>query len=73
MEHKKEGACESEMEVFWQHRGYGRALLKEAERIVREEFHYNKILITSGIGVREYYRKLGYKEIGAYMGKILKD
>ncbi|HIP17568.1 MAG TPA: tRNA uridine(34) 5-carboxymethylaminomethyl modification radical SAM/GNAT enzyme Elp3 [Methanothermococcus okinawensis] len=70
---KKEEACENELEVFWQHRGYGRALLKEAERIVREEFHYNKIFITSGIGVREYYRKLGYRRIGAYMGKILKN
>ncbi len=56
----------------WQHRGYGKMLLKEAERISLEEYDKDKILINSGIGVREYYRKLGYKRIGPYMGKSLK-
>ncbi|WP_456471550.1 tRNA uridine(34) 5-carboxymethylaminomethyl modification radical SAM/GNAT enzyme Elp3 [Methanocaldococcus sp.] len=58
-------------EVSWQHMGFGRKLLKEAERIAKEEFNKNKILVTSGIGVREYYRKLGYEKIGVYMGKYL--
>ncbi|HIP91584.1 MAG TPA: tRNA uridine(34) 5-carboxymethylaminomethyl modification radical SAM/GNAT enzyme Elp3 [Methanothermococcus okinawensis] len=58
--------------ILWQHRGYGRALLREAERIAREEFQMKKILVTSGIGAREYYRKLGYRKIGPYMGKELK-
>ncbi|MET1159724.1 MAG: elongator complex protein 3 [Thermoprotei archaeon] len=44
----------------WQHRGWGRKLLEEAERIAREEYSAKKILVLSGIGVREYYRKLGY-------------
>jgi len=55
----------------FQHRGYGRELLKEAERITREEFNLNKILVTSGIGAREYYRKFGYGRDGVYMGKEL--
>jgi len=55
----------------WQHRGYGSELLSEAERISREEYGMDKILVTSGIGVREYYRKLGYERVGVYMGRIL--
>jgi len=55
----------------WQHKGYGRKLVKEAERIALEEFDARKILVTSGIGVRDYYRKLGYKQLGPYMGKYL--
>ncbi len=55
----------------WQHRGYGKELLSEAERISREEFDKKRILVTSGIGVRGYYRKFGYKKIGVYMGKKL--
>ncbi|MCD6324359.1 MAG: tRNA uridine(34) 5-carboxymethylaminomethyl modification radical SAM/GNAT enzyme Elp3 [Desulfurococcales archaeon] len=44
----------------WQHRGWGRKLLEEAERIARHEFGVKKMLILSGIGVRNYYRRLGY-------------
>ena len=58
-------------ETAWQHKGYGKLLLKEAERIAKDEFDKNKLLITSGIGAREYYRKLGYERVGAYMGKML--
>ena len=58
-------------ETTWQHKGYGKLLLKEAEKIAKEEFNKNKILINSGIGVREYYKKVGYERIGAYMGKKL--
>lgn len=59
-------------ETSWQHKGYGRLLVDEAEKIAMEEFNKNQILINSGIGVREYYKKLGYKRVGPYMGKILK-
>jgi len=58
-------------EFEWQHRGYGKELLAEAERIAREEFSMRKILVTSGVGVRGYYRKLGYSSVGVYMGKRL--
>ncbi|MHA1651518.1 MAG: tRNA uridine(34) 5-carboxymethylaminomethyl modification radical SAM/GNAT enzyme Elp3 [Candidatus Helarchaeota archaeon] len=57
---------------IWQHRGYGEQLLHHAETIALEEFDCKKILVTSGIGVREYYYKLGYKRDGVYVSKILK-
>ncbi|WP_440059636.1 elongator complex protein 3 [Thermogladius sp. 4427co] len=46
--------------LWWQHRGWGRALLEEAERIAREKYGCRKILVLSGVGAREYYRRLGY-------------
>lgn len=54
-----------------QHKGYGKWLLEEAERIAREEFNAKKLVVTSGVGAREYYRKFGYKLEGAYMTKLL--
>ena len=54
-----------------QHRGYGARLLKEAELIAMEEFDAKKIVIISGIGVREYYRRFGYRLEGPYMSKKL--
>ena len=54
-----------------QHRGYGKKLLSEAERIAREDFNAKKILVISGIGTREYYKKSGYKKDGPYMSKNL--
>jgi elongator complex protein 3 len=55
----------------WQHRGYGRRLLQEAERVAREEWGVDRLLVISGVGVREYYRRLGYRRVGPYMGKPL--
>lgn len=54
-----------------QHTGLGKQLIKEAEKIVKES-KINKLKIISGVGVREYYRKLGYKldKQGIYMEKI---
>jgi len=43
-----------------QHRGLGKRLLKEVEKIVLEK-RVRKLKIISGVGVREYYKKLGYK------------
>lgn len=54
-----------------QHRGYGSKLLLEAERIAKEEFDVKKILVMSGVGVREYYKKFGYSQDGPYVGKRL--
>ncbi|MCR4394314.1 MAG: tRNA uridine(34) 5-carboxymethylaminomethyl modification radical SAM/GNAT enzyme Elp3 [Dehalococcoidales bacterium] len=54
-----------------QHRGYGRALLREAERIAREEFKMRWIAVLSGVGAREYYRTEGYRLAGNYMVKEL--
>lgn len=55
-----------------QHKGLGGTLLREAERIVREEFHIDKLSVLSGVGAREYYRSLGYRLEGVYMVKELK-
>ena len=52
----------------WQHKGYGKLLLKEAESMSRK-LGLRKIAVTSGVGVRSYYKKLGYKLIGSYMIK----
>ncbi len=53
-----------------QHRGFGSQLLKVAERIAREHGK-RRLLVISGVGVREYYRKLGYARAGPYMAKAL--
>jgi len=54
-----------------QHRGLGKKLLEEAERITQEEFGKSKMLIISGIGVRKYFEKFGYKKEGPYVSKKL--
>ena len=53
-----------------QHMGFGKKLMIEAEKISQKN-GYSKIAVISGIGVREYYRKLGYKLEGTYMVKKL--
>ncbi len=53
----------------WQHRGFGRKLMEEAERIAREEWGVSRMVVISGVGVRNYYRKLGYERLGPYMAK----
>jgi len=50
--------------------GFGKKLMIEAEKISQKN-GYSKIAVISGIGVREYYRKLGYKLEGTYMVKKL--
>ena len=54
-----------------QHHGLGESLLREAERIAREEFKADKLSVLSGVGARSYYRLLGYNLEGAYMVKEL--
>jgi len=51
-----------------QHSGLGRRLMKEAEVIALKEGAV-KIAVISGVGVRGYYRKLGYKLKNSYMIK----
>ena len=46
--------------------------MEEAERIAAEEHESDKITVISGIGTRNYYKKLGYYLEGAYMVKKLK-
>ena len=51
-----------------QHKGLGKWLIEEAEKIVKKS-KIKKLSIISGIGVREYYEKLGYKLEDTYMVK----
>lgn len=51
-----------------QHIGLGRQMMEKAEELSRKN-GYKKIAVISGIGVREYYRKLGYHLEGTYMVK----
>lgn len=51
-----------------QHKGIGRLLMARAEEITKGE-RIKKLSVISGIGVREYYKKLGYNLEGFYMVK----
>ena len=51
-----------------QHIGLGRQMMNKAEEISKKA-GYNKIAVIAGIGVREYYKKLGYRLEGTYMVK----
>lgn len=55
----------------WQHKGYGKKLLRYAEKIAKEEYDVKKIVVISGIGVKNYYIKQGYKRDGPYVSKNL--
>jgi ELP3 family radical SAM enzyme/protein acetyltransferase len=58
-------------DMSMQHRGYGRRLVQEAEKIAMHNNIY-KVAIISGTGVRNYYRKLGYTLCDTYMLKNLR-
>ena len=45
--------------------------MEEAARIAKEEHFSKKIAVISGVGTRDYYRKLGYELDGPYMSKML--
>ncbi len=54
-----------------QHKWFGKQLMEITEQI--SKWHkYKKLSVISGIWVRAYYRKLGYKTEGTYMVKKLK-
>lgn len=56
----------------WQHKGYGEALLSEAERVSREDYGVRKVVVMSAVGTRRYYMRFGYGYDGPYMSKTLK-
>lgn len=58
------------IETSYQHKGYGKKLVAEAEKIAYNN-GYKKIAIISGTGVRNYYRNIGYELEDTYMVKIL--
>jgi len=51
-----------------QHKGIGTKLLKIAENIAKRNL-YPGIIVISGEGVKDYYRKRGYQDIETYMCK----
>ena len=53
-----------------QHKGLGKRLLKTAEQIAKQS-NKKKMVVISGVGVRNYYKRLGYKKQGPYMVKKL--
>jgi len=53
-----------------QHRGLGRRLMAQAEQIAKDN-GYTKMAVIAGVGVRGYYRLLGYRLEGTYMTKKL--
>jgi ELP3 family radical SAM enzyme/protein acetyltransferase len=60
----------SGIEENTQHQGYGKKLVSIAENIARNA-GYESISVISGIGVREYYRKLNYYDDSTFMIKNL--
>ncbi|KII60988.1 Elongator complex protein 3 [Thelohanellus kitauei] len=58
-------------ESKYQHKGFGALLMDEAEKIAFQEHGSSQIGVIAGIGVREYYRKLGYTLASPYMVKNL--
>ncbi|MFH1752146.1 MAG: tRNA uridine(34) 5-carboxymethylaminomethyl modification radical SAM/GNAT enzyme Elp3 [archaeon] len=56
-----------------QHKGFGRQLMAKAEEIALKEFNKKKMVVISGLGVKEYYFKLGYKKDGAFVSKTLTE
>ncbi len=53
-----------------QHKGIGKELIKKAEETAKT-YYKKKMIIISGIGAREYFKKLGYRKEGPYMVKNL--
>jgi elongator complex protein 3 len=53
-----------------QHRGLGKKLMKQAEKIAKEH-NKDKVVVISAVGTHEYYKKLGYKREGPYMVRML--
>ena len=53
-----------------QHMGFGKKLMIKAEEIAIEH-NFTRIAVIAGVGVRPYYRKLGYNDEGMFQIKNL--
>ncbi len=60
-------------ETQLQHRGFGKLLMENAEKIALEDFNSKKLAVISGIGVRDWFYGLGYTLDGFYVSKPLID
>ncbi|MFW9987127.1 MAG: tRNA uridine(34) 5-carboxymethylaminomethyl modification radical SAM/GNAT enzyme Elp3 [Candidatus Odinarchaeota archaeon] len=54
-----------------QHRGFGKLLMKNAEKIASEDFNSKKLAVISGLGVKDWFYDLGYKPDGVYVSTKL--
>ena len=54
-----------------QHRGFGKLLMENAEKISSEEFDVKKLAVISGIGVRDWFYEMGYELDGVYVSKTI--
>lgn len=62
----RDGSVESADGRASQHRGFGKHLILEVEKIVAQRFpSLDRIAVIAGAGTREYYRKRGF-ELGEY-------
>lgn len=52
-----------------QHKGLGKKLIKTAEKITKKDFDLKKVTVISGVGVKNYFRNLGYTLKDTYMVK----
>jgi len=52
-----------------QHRGYGKLLMKNAEKISAEDFDAKKLAVISGIGAKDWFYSQGYHPDGPYVSK----
>ncbi|MBN2127447.1 MAG: tRNA uridine(34) 5-carboxymethylaminomethyl modification radical SAM/GNAT enzyme Elp3 [Candidatus Diapherotrites archaeon] len=60
-------------ETAVQHKGIGQLLINKAEELALNEFDKKKMIIISGLGVKNYYKeKFNYSKKGVYMFKNLK-
>jgi elongator complex protein 3 len=56
----------------WQHQGYGQLLLAASEQYAKEQWDTKKLMVMSGVGVKQYYSRFGFIKDGVYMSKSLK-
>ncbi|MDH3364949.1 MAG: tRNA uridine(34) 5-carboxymethylaminomethyl modification radical SAM/GNAT enzyme Elp3 [Thermoplasmata archaeon] len=54
----------------WQHKGFGEGLLSHCEAKAASLGH-GSVSVTSGVGARNYYRRLGYELTDMYMSKVV--
>jgi len=55
----------------WQHKAYGSILLSKAEQTSLENYERRKVIVTSALGTKQYYRRFGYDYDGPYVSKFL--
>jgi len=60
---------EENTKISPQHKGLGEKLIREAEKISKNEFKLSRVSIIAGVGTRNYYRKFGYELKDTYMVK----